>query len=366
MLGNEAIARGAYEAGVKVMSSYPGTPSTEITEYAARYENISCEWAPNEKVATEVTFGAAMAGVRGMTCMKHVGVNVAADPIFTASYTGVRGGMVIVCADDPGMHSSQNEQDSRYYARAAHIPMLEPADSQECKDFTKMAFALSEQFDTPVFLRLTTRIAHARSTVVLGAQEEVSDKTYEKDAMKYVMMPGMAKKRHVVVEANMTALAEHANQLAINHVEMKDSSLGVICSGVTYQYVKEALPQASVLKLGMVHPLPKKMIRDFATQVEKLVVIEELEDIVEQQVAAMGVSVEGKNLTGFQGELSTKRIKEIFEGTQEKEKNALSDLPSRPPVLCPGCPHRGVFHGLKKLKLKVMGDIGCYTMGALP
>ncbi len=363
MLGNEAIARGAYEAGVTVLSSYPGTPSTEITEYAAGYSELGCEWAPNEKVATEVAFGAAMAGARAMTCMKHVGVNVAADPIFTASYTGVRGGMVIVCADDPAMHSSQNEQDSRYYARAAHIPMLEPSNSQECKDFTKLAFEISEKFDTPVFLRITTRIAHARSIVTLGQRKEVELKAYEKDPMKYVMMPGMARKRHMVVEQMMKALEEEADTLNLNNIETNGRDLGIVCSGAAYQYVKEALPKASVLKLGLVHPLPKKLIRFFAGQVDRLVVIEELEGLFEEQIAAMGITVEGKNLTGYQGELSALRVGEIF-----GEKTAITQtqpLPPRPPVLCPGCPHRGTFHVLNKLKLNVMGDIGCYTMGAL-
>ena len=364
MLGDEAVARGAYEAGVRVVSSYPGTPSTEITEFAAQYKDINCEWAPNEKVAAEVAFGAAMAGARSMTCMKHVGVNVAADPLFTAAYTGVAGGMVVACADDPAMHSSQNEQDSRYYARAAHIPMLEPSDSQECRDYTKLAFALSEQYDTPVFVRLTTRIAHARSAVSLEDRAEIEVKPYQRDFMKYVMMPGMARKRHVVVEQRMNALTEAANTLPVNRVEMGEKSLGVICSGACYAYVKEALPSASVLKLGLVHPLPRKLIEDFAGQVERLVVIEELEPVIEQQVASWGIKVEGKTLTGLQGELSVSRLRHMF--GQEASLEPQDTLPARPPVLCPGCPHRGTFYAMKKLKLNVMGDIGCYTMAALP
>ena len=364
MLGNEAVARGAYEAGVRVISSYPGTPSTEITEFSAKYPEINCEWAPNEKVAAEVVFGAAMTGARSMTCMKHVGVNVAADPLFTAAYTGVNGGMAILCADDPAMHSSQNEQDSRYYARAAHIPMLEPADSQECKDFTKLAFALSEEYDTPVFVRLTTRIAHARSAVTVCEREEIGVKAFTPDAMKYVMMPGMARKRHLVVEKRMRDLAEAANTMALNRVEMGDMALGVVCSGASYQYVKEALPEASVLKLGLVHPLPQKLITDFSCQVKRLVVIEELEPVIEQQIASWGIKVEGKSLTGLQGELSVSRVRAVM--GMEVKKESADTLPARPPVLCPGCPHRGAFYAMKKLKLNVMGDIGCYTMAALP
>ena len=364
MLGNEAVARGAYEAGARVVSSYPGTPSTEVTEFAAQYKEINCEWAPNEKVAAEVAFGAAMTGARSMTCMKHVGVNVAADPLFTAAYTGVSGGMVVLCADDPAMHSSQNEQDSRFYARAAHIPMLEPSDSQECKDFTKLAFELSEKYDTPVFVRLTTRIAHARSAVMLNERGVAEVKPYQRDFMKYVMMPGMARRRHVVVEQRMKALAEDANALPVNRVEMGETSLGVICSGASYTYVKEALPNASVLKLGLVHPLPQRLIEDFAQQVQHLIVIEELEPVLEQQVAALGIKVEGKNLTGLQGELSVSKVRAIF--GQEVPAEPADTLPATPPVLCPGCPHRGAFYAMKKLKLKVFGDIGCYTMAALP
>ena len=364
MLGNEAVARGAWEAGIKVVSSYPGTPSTEITENTAKYKEINSEWAPNEKVAAEVAFGAAMAGARAMTCMKHVGVNVAADPLFTAAYTGVNGGLVVLCADDPAMHSSQNEQDSRFYARAAHIPMLEPSDSQECKDFTKLAFELSEKYDTPVFVRVVTRIAHARSPVEIGEREEISVYEYKKDPMKYVMMPGMARRRHLVVEERMKNMAGDACKMAVNRIEPADKALGVICAGTSYQYVKEALPNASVLKLGLVHPLPMALIKEFAETVERLVVIEELEGVMEEQIAAQGIKVEGKNLTGVQGELSVSKLQKAF-GLPAQEEKA-DALVQRPPVLCPGCPHRGAFYAMKKLKLNVMGDIGCYTMAALP
>ncbi len=365
MLGNEAVARGAWEAGVRVVCSYPGTPSTEITECAAKFQEIDCQWAPNEKVATEVAFGAAMAGARAMTCMKHVGVNVAADPIFTAAYTGVNAGLVIVCADDPAMHSSQNEQDSRYYARAAHIPMLEPADSRECHAFAKLAFTMSEELDTPVFLRLTTRIAHARSVVAVSDRADAPVRPYQKDASKYVMMPAMARKRHPKVEAREVFLAEAANRMPINIVKMRDTSVGVITSGVCYQYVREAMPHASTLKLGMVYPLPMKLIREFAKSVDRLIVIEELEGLIEQEVRAAGIACEGKSLTGVQGELSTERLRQILLG-ESVAQSAADDLPGRPPVLCPGCPHRGVFYVLNKLGLRVMGDIGCYTLAALP
>ncbi len=364
MLGNEAVARGAWEAGVKVVSSYPGTPSTEITECAATYEEINCSWATNEKVAAEVAYGAAIAGARAMTCMKHVGVNVAADPLFTAAYTGISGGLVLVCADDPAMHSSQNEQDSRYYARAAHVPMLEPGDSQECKDFTALAFQMSEELDTPVFVRLTTRIAHARSLVALRQRSHSGVKPYQKDAQKYVMMPGMARKRHLKVEQREVFLAEAANKMPINRVEWQGKDVGVVTSGVCYQYVKEALPQASVLKLGMVYPLPIKRIADFASKVKRLIVIEELEGLMEKDIAAAGIPVEGKALTGIQGELSADKLRAAVLGKTVPADPA-ADLPARPPVLCPGCPHRGAFHVINKLGLRVMGDIGCYTLAAL-
>ncbi len=363
MLGNEAVARGAYEAGVRVVSSYPGTPSTEITEFCAAYPEIDCEWAPNEKVAVETAFGAAMTGARAMSCMKHVGVNVAADPLYTAAYTGVNAGMVIVAADDPYMHSSQNEQDSRMIARAAHIPMLEPADSQECHDYIQRAFELSERYDTPVFLRLTTRLAHQRSPVEMGERAELPVREYKKDFMKYVMMPGMARKRHLVVEAREQRMEDEAASLGLNRVEMRGTALGVVCAGVVYQYVREALPEASILKLGLSYPMDRAAVRDFAARVDKLVVIEELEGIFEQEIAAMGIAVTGKCYTGRQGELSVQRIREAFGADKAPQEPV---LPARPPVLCPGCPHRATFFAIKKLGLTVFGDIGCYTLCALP
>ena len=345
MLGNEAVAQGAWEAGLRVAASYPGTPSTEITECVARFPEVDCQWAPNEKVATEVAFGAAMAGARAMTCMKHVGVNVAADPIFTAAYTGVNAGLVVVCADDPAMHSSQNEQDSRYYAR--------------------LAFTMSEELDTPVFLRLTTRVAHARSVVAIGEREDVPLRPYQKDAMKYVMMPGMARKRHLKVEAREAFLAEAANRLPINVIKMRDTSIGIITSGVCYEYVRDAMPHASTLKLGMVYPLPMKLIREFSQKVDRLIVVEELEGLIEREVLAAGIPCEGKNLTGIQGELSVEKLRSVLLGA-EMPKGEDASIPARPPVLCPGCPHRGVFYVLNKLGMRVMGDIGCYTLAALP
>ncbi|MEA4898036.1 MAG: indolepyruvate ferredoxin oxidoreductase subunit alpha [Christensenellaceae bacterium] len=364
MLGNEAVARGAWEAGCRVVSSYPGTPSTEVTESAAKYPDMYCEWAVNEKVSLELCAGAAVAGARAMCAMKHVGVNVAADPLFTLSYTGVNGGLVMVAADDPGMHSSQNEQDSRCYARAAHLPLLEPADSQECLDFTALAFELSERFDAPVMLRLTTRVAHARMPVALGERLAAPLKPYRKDIAKYVMMPAMARSRHVAVEARMNALAEYAEGCPVNRVEMRDTRIGVISSGMAYQYVREALPEASVLKLGMVHPLPRRMIERFAASVDRLLVIEELEPVIEDQLAGWGIMVTGKALTGRQGELSVNRLRSVL-GLPEAERRAMPAVPPRPPVMCAGCPHRGPMTVLKKLKLTVTGDIGCYTLGAL-
>lgn len=364
MLGNEALARGAYEAGVAVVSSYPGTPSTEITEFSSDYPEIYVEWAPNEKVALETSFGASLGGVRALSCMKHVGLNVAADPLYTASYTGVNGGLVVVVADDPGMHSSQNEQDSRSHARGAQLPMLEPADSQEAVDFMKAAYELSEKYDTPVLIRTTTRMAHARSLVEMGERSEIERKPYHKDAMKYVMMPGMAKRRHIVVEQRMDKLSEDACVMDINRIERGDDSIGVICSGAAYQYVREAAPDVSVLKLGMVNPLPRALIENFARSVKTLYVIEELEPIFEEQIRAWGIACHGKELTGRQGELSTRKVMEIL-GRTPPEFQQAGDLPARPPVMCPGCPHRGTYYVLGKLKLRVTGDIGCYTLGAL-
>ena len=364
ILGNEGVARGAYEAGVRVASAYPGTPSTEITEFIAKYDEIYAEWSPNEKVAMEVAIGASLAGARAMVAMKHVGLNVAADPLFTVSYTGVNGGLVILVADDPGMHSSQNEQDSRCYARAAHIPMLEPADSQEAKDFVKLAFHLSEKYDTPVFVRMTTRVSHAQSIVEFGEREEIALKPYDKNIQKNVMMPGMAIKRHIVVEERMKQLAEDANQLEINKIEWNDKKIGIITSGIAYQYVKEAIPNASVLKLGMVHPLPKKLIEEFANQIGTLYIVEELEPVIEEQVKSYGIAAIGKEVFSVQGELSVKKILSAIAKTEIPSKKP-EQLPGRPPVLCPGCPHRGIYYVMKKLKLHATGDIGCYTLGAM-
>ena len=364
MLGNEAVARGAYEAGVRVVSAYPGTPSTEVSECIAGYDEVYAEWAPNEKVALEVAVGASIAGARSMACMKHVGVNVAADPMFTAAYTGVNGGLVILAADDPGMHSSQNEQDTRFYARSAHLPLLEPADSQEAKDFTKMAFELSEKYDTPVIVRTTTRLAHSQSFVETADREDVPLRDYVKDVTKYTMMPSSAIGRHIVVEAREKRLAADVDGFDIVREEMRDDSLGVVCSGVVYQYVREALPEASVLKLGIVYPVALGKVREFAGKVKRLVVVEELEPFIEDTLKAEGIACEGKNIFSLQGEFSTAIIKEKLLGVKvETEKK---DLPVRPPVMCAGCPHRGVFYILNKLKLTVSADIGCYTLGAQP
>ncbi len=365
LLGNEAFARGAYEAGVNVVSAYPGTPSTEITESIVPYEEVYAEWAPNEKVALEVACGASFGGARALCCMKHVGLNVAADPLFTVSYTGVNGGLVIIVADDPGMHSSQNEQDSRFYARSAHLPMLEPADSQECLDFMKYAYNLSERFDTPVLVRSNTRLSHSRALVEHGEREDHPIKPYRKDINKYVMMPGMAKGRHIAVEERMNALAAFADTCEINRAEYRGTGVGVITSGVCYQYVKEALPEASVLKLGMVYPLPEKLIREFASRVDTLYVIEELEPFIENQIKVMGIPVQGKALFSVQGEYTVNMLKEKLLG-EKTETVTVGDLPKRPPVLCPGCPHRAVYYMLRRLNLVAMGDIGCYTLGALP
>ena len=363
LLGNQAIARGAYEAGVKVATAYPGTPSTEITENVAKYDEIYAEWAPNEKVAYEVAAGASVSGKRTLVCMKHVGVNVAADPMFTFSYTGVNGGFVMVAADDPAMYSSQNEQDSRYYALAAHMAMLEPSDSQEAKDFVKFGYELSEKFDTPVVIRTTTRLAHSQSEVELCDRVEQPDRPYVKDPQKYIMMPGNAIKRHIAVEQRENALKQYANECPLNKIEYNGKELGVICSGIVYQYVKEALPNASVFKLGMVNPLPMDKIKEFASKVEKLVVIEELEPIFETQIKAAGIPCHGKDLFSVQGEITVPEIKEKLFGVKKNVPDAT--LPGRPPVMCAGCPHRGVYYVLKKLGLTVCADIGCYTLGAV-
>ncbi|MBR5765393.1 MAG: indolepyruvate ferredoxin oxidoreductase subunit alpha, partial [Lachnospiraceae bacterium] len=364
MLGNEAIARGAYEAGVKVSAAYPGTPSTEISENIVKYDEIYCEWSPNEKVAMEVAIGASLAGVRSLASMKHVGVNVASDPLYTVSYIGVTGGLVIVAADDTGMYSSQNEQDSRAVARAAHIPVIEPSDSAEAKEFIKFAYDISEKYDTPVMFRTTTRIAHSQGLVELEDRCEPIDIPYVKNAVKNVMMPGNAIKRHPVVEAREKQMAIDGADFPINRIEMNDTKIGVITSGIPYQYVKEALPNASVLKLGCVNPLPKQMIIDFAKKVDKLYIIEELDPIIEEQVKSWGVECTGKEILTIQGEYSTNMLKKAILG-QELDIEAKADVPVRPPILCPGCPHRSTFFTLNKLKIHAAGDIGCYTLGAV-
>ena len=365
LLGNEAIARGAYEAGVKVSSAYPGTPSTEMSESLVQYDEIYAEWAPNEKVATEVAIGASIAGVRSMCCMKHVGVNVAADPLYTAAYAGVRGGMVVIAADDPGMYSSQNEQDTRMVARAAMLPVLEPSDSAEAKEFTKYAFDLSEKYDTPVIVRSTTRLSHSQGLVELEERAEPFDIPYERDMAKYVMMPGNAIKRHLVVEARLKQMAEDACGFPVNKVEYNDLSVGFITSGIAYQYVKEAMPEASVLKLGIVNPLPRRLIEEFAAKVEKLYIFEELEPVIEEQVKSWGIAkAVGKELFTVQGEYSANMIREKILG-QTPDVAAAAQVPARPPILCPGCPHRSVFSVLNKLKIHATGDIGCYTLGAV-
>lgn len=364
MLGNEAIARGAYEAGVKVSSAYPGTPSTEVSENIVKYPEIYAEWAPNEKVATEVAIGASMAGVRSMTMMKMVGLNVASDPLFTAGYIGVNGGMVLVVADDPGIYSSQNEQDTRMIGRAAMVPVVEPSDSEEARVFTKRAYELSEKYDTPVILRTTTRLAHSQGIVNLEDRVEVDDKPYERNIAKNVMMPGNAIKRHVFVEERLNKMAEDANTLDINKVEYNDTKIGIITSGIPYQYVKEVLPNASVLKLGLVHPLAKGLIQEFASKVGRLVIVEELEPVIEEQVRAMGIECDGKNIFTVQGEYSANMLREKLLGEKiEVEQPAAA--PARPPILCPGCPHRATYSVLKKLKIHAAGDIGCYTLGAV-
>ena len=365
MIGNEAVARGIYEAGVQVVSSYPGTPSTEITEFSAKYDEMHCEWAPNEKVAMETAFGASLAGVRSACAMKHVGLNVAADPLFTLSYTGVNGGLLICVADDPGMHSSQNEQDSRHYAIAAKVPMLEPADSAESLFFAKAAFDLSEEFDTPVILRMCTRIAHSQSIVELGVREEKVRIAYEKKAAKNIMMPANAKHRHPIVEERTKKLIAFAEDCPFNKVEMGGTGMGIITSGTCYQYVKEIFGDSvSVLKLGLVNPLPVNLIKDFAAKVDRLVVIEELDGIIETHCKNLGLVCEGKELFTPLGEYSQKSIAKVF-GLEEKAGFAPETaIPVRPPVMCAGCPHRGLFYTLSKNKVTVMGDIGCYTLGA--
>lgn len=366
MIGNEAISRGAYEAGVTVATAYPGTPSTEIVASIANYPDVYAEWAPNEKVAMEVAIGASMGGARTLVAMKHVGVNVAADPLYTAVYIGVNGGLVIVSADDPGMHSSQNEQDNRGYGRFAKLPVIEPSDSQEALDFTRLAFDISEEFDIPVMLRITTRLAHSQTLVQVGERKEIELKEYKKNAAKNVMLPGFAKGRHQDLEKRIIKLREYSNNSSLNRIEWGDRSLGVITSGVCYEYVKEVMPDISILKLGMVNPLPDKIIKEFAAGVERLVIVEELEPVIEEQVKSWGIKAEGKELFTLLGEYSPEYIAERLAQKAPHPGYGLDkDIPGRPPLFCPGCPHRGIFHTLKKMRLTVMGDIGCYTLGAL-
>ena len=368
LIGNEALARGFYEGGIGVVSSYPGTPSTEITEYLSTYRDIYSEWAPNEKVAAEVAFGASLGGKRSVCAMKHVGLNVAADPVFTMSYTGVNAGMVLCTADDPAMHSSQNEQDSRHYAIAAKLPMLEPADSGEAYAMAKASFALSEQFDTLFMIRMTTRIAHSQSIVEIGEREEVADKEYKKQPEKYIMMPAYAKRKHPVVEERTKALAAYAETCPFNRVEEgTDHSLGIITSGTCYQYVKEVFGDTvPVLKLGMVNPLPPQMIRDFAAKVDRLVVVEELDGIIESFVQSLNIPVEGKNLFSPIGEYSQSIVARAFGLEATPALTPVENVPGRPPMMCAGCPHRGIYYILAKHKITVIGDIGCYTLGAQP
>ncbi len=367
MLGNAAVARGAYEAGATVVASYPGTPSTEITENIVKYDEIYAEWSPNEKVAAEVAIGASIGGARAMTCMKHVGLNVMADPVFTASYTGVTGGLVLCVADDPGMHSSQNEQDSRHYAKAAKLMMLEPSDSSECKEFTKKAFELSEKFDTPVVVRLSTRVSHSQGLVEENERINHDIGEYEKNIAKYVMMPGNAIKRHIVVEERAKAEIEFAETCDLNTVEVNNSKIGVITSGISYMYSKEALgDRVSYLKLGMVYPMPEKLIKDFCKKHEVVYVIEELDPFIEEHCKVIGVDVIGKEKFTLLGEYTPAMIKKAVFSEDSAESCTIDEqIPVRPPVMCAGCPHRATYYVLKKLGLVVSGDIGCYTLGAV-
>ncbi len=366
MLGNEAVARGLYEAGVHFVSSYPGTPSTEITEAVAKYDEIYAEWAPNEKVALEAALGASIGGGRAFCAMKHVGLNVAADPLFITSYVGTNGGFVIGVADDPGMHSSQNEQDSRHYAIAAKLPILEPSDSGECLEFTKLAYEFSEEYDTPFILRLNTRVSHSQSVVETAERKNVAVKDYAKDISKHVMMPAMARGRHVVVEERLKKLAEFAENCPFNKViENKGAKIGIITAGPSFCYALEAFGEsASYLKLGLLNPLPTNLIKDFAAKYERVIVIEELDPIIETHVKALGIKCDGKNVLPICGEFSQELIAKLLLGKENAAYTLEDNIPVRPPVLCPGCPHRGVFYLFKKLGLYVSGDIGCYTLGA--
>jgi len=363
--GNEAIARGAYEAGVRVVSSYPGTPSSEITDFVKQYKEIYCEWAVNEKVAVEVAIGASLAGRRAMSCMKHVGLNVAADPLMTLSYTGVNGGLIILVADDPNMFSSQNEQDSRNYARFAKVPMLEPSDSNEAKEYVKKGFEISEKFCTPVIVRSVTRLSHSMSAVELNERVEVEPKGLENNIPKWVMVPANARQRHIFVENRLKELEHFNNSSDFITEEINDSEIGIITSGIPYHYVKEAMPEASILKLGMVWPLPVERIKEFAQKVKKLYVIEELDPFIETELRAKGVKLRKLNRP-VNGELSVDAVKKLFRKKTVKAKNPILNLPNRPPNMCPGCSHRGMFYAINKLKLFAAGDIGCYTLGLLP
>ena len=365
MLGNAAVARGLYEAGCSVVSSYPGTPSTEITEECAKYDEIYCEWAPNEKVAVEVAFGASVGGKRSFAAMKHVGLNVAADPLFALSYTGVTGGLVIAVADDAAMHSSQNEQDSRNYAKSSKIPMLEPSDSAEALAFTKLAFELSEQFDTPVLLKMCTRVSHSQSVVETAERVVPEAKPYVKNIQKYVMLPANARGRHPIVEQRTLDLTDFAEKTEINRVEMGGTEIGIITASTSYQYVKEVFgDEISVLKLGMAWPMPVQKIKDFAASVDRLIVVEELDPFIEEHVRKLGLEVEGKSIFSLLGEFSQNMVAEKMGKKVECGKCLEDAIPGRPPVMCPGCPHRGIFYTLKKNKCNVLGDIGCYTLGA--
>ncbi|MDD3803117.1 MAG: indolepyruvate ferredoxin oxidoreductase subunit alpha [bacterium] len=365
--GNEAVARGAFEGGLHFACAYPGTPSTEILENMAKYKEIHSQWSVNEKTALETALGASFGGMRALVAMKHVGLNVAADPLFSAGYIGAKGGFVIITADDPGMHSSQNEQDNRNYARAAKIPMLEPSDSQEAKEFTKLALTMSEEFDTPVLLRLTTRISHSKSIVELAERETIEVKGYEKNVKKNLVMPAHARVLHKKVEERLLKLKELSNDFKYNFIEYKNKNVGIITSGISYQYVKEAMPDASVLKIGLTWPLPERLIREFAEKVDKLYVVEENDPFIETEVKAMGIKITGKEIIPIVGELNTRIVKESFKVIEPyKLKETSEKSPGRPPALCPGCPHSSVFYAINKLKLIATGDIGCYTLGALP
>jgi indolepyruvate ferredoxin oxidoreductase alpha subunit len=365
MSGNEAVARGAYEAGLHFASAYPGTPSTEILENIATYRPIDAQWSPNEKVAFEVAMGASFGGVRSLVAMKHVGLNVAADPLFTSSYVGVNGGFVIVTADDPGMHSSQNEQDNRRYAKFAKLPCLEPSDSQEAKEFVGQALEISERFDTPVLLHLTTRICHSKGVVSLDRRKRIRRKRYQKDARKRLIIPAHARVRHSVVEKRLEDLERFSNRTSLNRIERGSTDLGIVTSGVAYQYAKEVFPPASFLKIGMSFPFPRRLARRFAQRVKKIYVVEELEPVLEEELRLAGISVIGKKRVPVQGELSPEVVRQAFFGKRRRRAVPATQV-ARPPVLCPGCPHTGLFYTLKRLKIGSTGDIGCYTLGALP